>query len=150
MRELRYADNSQSVSQQTGSSGWLRRKTGGVCRTRNFAASQSMVLFTNTAMRKSCSMLNLFELNGCSNSANYAASSCGVAFRLALYGSFLRRSLRICPGARRKHKRRLAVGWRLSSITHDRPQISLPLWADDVMIAPWVPSQTHPDLSETT
>ena len=41
MRELRYADNSQSVSQQTGSSGWLRRKTGRVCRTRNFAARQS-------------------------------------------------------------------------------------------------------------
>ena len=41
MRELGYAENSQSVSQQTGSSGWLRRKTGGVCRTRNFAASQS-------------------------------------------------------------------------------------------------------------
>lgn len=41
MRELRYAENSQSVSQQTGSSGPLRRKTGRVCRTRNFAASQS-------------------------------------------------------------------------------------------------------------
>ena len=41
MRELRYADNSQSVSQQTGSSGWLRRKTGRVCRMRNFAASQT-------------------------------------------------------------------------------------------------------------
>ena len=41
MRGLRYADNSQSASQQTGSSGWLRRKTGRVCRTRNFAASQS-------------------------------------------------------------------------------------------------------------
>jgi hypothetical protein len=41
VRELRYADNSQSVSQQTGSSGRLRRKTGRVWRTRNFAASQS-------------------------------------------------------------------------------------------------------------
>jgi hypothetical protein len=41
VRELRYADNLQSVSQQTGSSGWLRRKTGRVCRTRNFAASQN-------------------------------------------------------------------------------------------------------------
>ena len=42
-RELRYADNSQSVSQQTGSFGRPRRKTGRVCRTRNFAASQSKV-----------------------------------------------------------------------------------------------------------
>src|SRR4051794_16096550 len=33
VRGLRYADNSQSVSQQTGSFGWLRRKTGRVCRT---------------------------------------------------------------------------------------------------------------------
>jgi hypothetical protein len=41
VRELRYAENSQSVSQQTGSSGWLRRKTGRVWRTRNVAASQS-------------------------------------------------------------------------------------------------------------
>ena len=41
MRELRYAENSQNVSQQTGSSGRLRRKTGRACRTRNFAASQS-------------------------------------------------------------------------------------------------------------
>ena len=41
VREPHYADNSQSVSQQTGSFGWLRRKTGRVCRTRNFAASRS-------------------------------------------------------------------------------------------------------------
>ena len=41
VREPYYADNSQSVSQKTGFSGWLKRKTGRVCRTRIFAASQS-------------------------------------------------------------------------------------------------------------
>ena len=40
-RELRYAGNSQSVNQQTRSSGWLRRKAGRACRTKNFAAGQS-------------------------------------------------------------------------------------------------------------
>ena len=41
MREPRYADNSQSVSQKTGFSGWPKRKAGRVCRKRIFAASQS-------------------------------------------------------------------------------------------------------------
>ena len=41
VREPRYADSSQSVSQKTGFSGWPKRKTGRVCRTSFFAASQS-------------------------------------------------------------------------------------------------------------
>ena len=41
MREPRYADSSQSVSQKTGFSGWPKRKAGRVCRTRIFAANQS-------------------------------------------------------------------------------------------------------------
>lgn len=41
VRGQRYADNSQSVNRLTGFFGRLRRKTGRVCRTRNFAAKSS-------------------------------------------------------------------------------------------------------------
>ena len=52
--EPRYADNSQSVSQKAEFSGWLKRKTGRVCRTKVFAASQSKNRLPHAVRGRGC------------------------------------------------------------------------------------------------